>query len=429
MAGIELRTFAKPANIGGTLSNAWKGMQPWQKGLLMGTGGGALLGGLSSLGRRREERQPFQSALTGALAGGLLGGGLGIGYQHGPAGVREGLSNLAETGRTAARDIYTSLTSPKPQQGPPGGPRRGLPGGTPGPGGAGQTQPAAAPQQPLTPESVSNMSAEQITKLTPEQLRNSSLEVLNALEARQQALVQGARDEVGNNMTPGALGSGAVGIGAAANEMRLRKPRLRGGFWGPSDVARGMGVGGESAPSVQSVVDDLGMTVQEAEAMGRDIVREQRDQARAARKPPTGSGRLRRAYGVVTEPIRRAAEPFQSPTLHEYPDTVKETVTREPAGETVEEWIDDDTGKRHRTTKREYRDVPKQENVTSPKERVRRLMDTGRATRRAAPRNIGGRAVGYGSGLLLPLILNWAANQQAKNQAGQAMQQQLNMGE
>lgn len=42
---------------------------------LVAAGAGGLLGAASSLGRDPEERQPFQSALTGAVAGGALGAG------------------------------------------------------------------------------------------------------------------------------------------------------------------------------------------------------------------------------------------------------------------------------------------------------------------------------------------------------------------
>ena len=45
---------------------AWLKQNPEAAGALLGVGGGALYGGLSSLFQDEEERAPLQSALTGA---------------------------------------------------------------------------------------------------------------------------------------------------------------------------------------------------------------------------------------------------------------------------------------------------------------------------------------------------------------------------
>lgn len=63
---------------------AWLKQNPEAAGALLGVGGGALYGGLSSLFQDEEERAPLQSALTGALGGGLLGLGGGLAYRHLP---------------------------------------------------------------------------------------------------------------------------------------------------------------------------------------------------------------------------------------------------------------------------------------------------------------------------------------------------------
>ena len=68
------------SSIGEGINKAtdWVKANPEIGGTLLGAGGGALVGGLSSLSRRPEERDTAGSALTGALAGAGLG--LGAGY-------------------------------------------------------------------------------------------------------------------------------------------------------------------------------------------------------------------------------------------------------------------------------------------------------------------------------------------------------------
>lgn len=73
MAGIELRRLkeagkTKSAGILDTIKE-----NPILASTLIGGAGGAAFGGLSSLGRRKEERQTGHNMLTGALAGGALG--------------------------------------------------------------------------------------------------------------------------------------------------------------------------------------------------------------------------------------------------------------------------------------------------------------------------------------------------------------------
>lgn len=68
---------------------------PMLAGSLLGAGGGAALGGLSSLARDEEDRAPWQSALTGGAAGGLLGLGAGAGYKYMPE-IRRYLSSAGE---------------------------------------------------------------------------------------------------------------------------------------------------------------------------------------------------------------------------------------------------------------------------------------------------------------------------------------------
>jgi len=73
---------------------------------LVGAGIGGLLGAVSSLGREKEERQPFRSALTGALAGGALGLG-GVAAKDLYKRYREGTPETP--GLEAAQEKVTEL--------------------------------------------------------------------------------------------------------------------------------------------------------------------------------------------------------------------------------------------------------------------------------------------------------------------------------
>ncbi len=73
IAGLEIRRLkeagkTKSAGILDTIKE-----NPILASTLIGGAGGAAFGGLSSLGRRKEERQTGHNILTGALAGGALG--------------------------------------------------------------------------------------------------------------------------------------------------------------------------------------------------------------------------------------------------------------------------------------------------------------------------------------------------------------------
>lgn len=412
LAGAELRAFNKQANtlgdIGGTVSKAWGGLQPWQQGLLLGSGGGALVGGLSSLGRRREERQPVQSALTGAVAGGLLGGGLGAAGQYGPDWFRDGVASIYDQGKNFVNDLTNNR----------------------------QADNSAAA---LTPEQVSQMTPNQIRGITPQQLQSGNLDLLNAVEARQNELVQQAgRDAQGSGIAAG--GTALTTAGILGNEALRRRYRLNNGLLGPSDVARAMGVkqgplGTTNSETLYKLIDEIGMTVPEAERAARQVVADQKA------TPPSAREFARRFKQKATAPfvrggfepgkrMRQAGRWFELPQWLESPKTrplpPEYTSVREPAGETVVETTDKDTGTRTRRTQKNYQDTPSP--TVSKNERARRLLETGRAARLGQGSPIG-RGARYAGAMALPLILQWWANRNASAEAQQAMTDQLGINE
>jgi hypothetical protein len=376
LAGREIRQHVKQAGVTDWYNRAaagWKSLKPWQQGLLAGTGGGAILGGLSSLGRDEEERQPWQSALTGGVAGGLLGAGLGGAYQ-----------------------AYQMPQGPAP-----------APDATAG----------------LRPADIANMPSEQIRDLDPSQIVKAdagSNQILNAIDARQRQLVQQARDEAGYGWAPGVAGTGVAGAGVLGAEAASRQLRPKTDLLGlrKSDIARAMGLstdakGNFSPEALNKTVDELGMTLTDAEILGEKIKQRQQNYAIAKRMADAGNPIAATAvsrYGHDS-PVwdnLPANQPKLRPGLRV---RLKEHLSPSPT--------------------QPYPDVPDlndphYEKMTDPRERVRRLADTGRAVRRSGPRS-NFRRGGYVAALGLPLLLNWLANRAAKNNAERQTRDLLNM--
>ena len=287
-AGRELRRFAKEANWVETLKSRWSGLSPTAKGLLAGTAGGAVLGGLSSLGREKEERQPLQSALTGGLAGGLLGGGLGFAAQYG--GLLPGKS----------KPLFL---------------RQG-----------------GASAKALDPKVIARMTPEELAAIDPKQLASSSLEALNAVKARQQQWIQQAHDQAASPLArvSGALGVTAAGAGLAEKARKGYRTRTS-LFGGPSDLVRGWEALDAKARA------NMPMSLQDAEELARKIVQDAKQQ-----QYPSGP----QAGGWATRLGNRLRRVFGVPEIAEFPDIVKQvpkkknpakfkTVTQRDPRETV----------------------------------------------------------------------------------------------
>jgi len=104
---IKLASEKQAFDVDGALSTAANFVK--QKPVAMGLAGaglGALAGAGSSLMSEEEDRQPWQSALTGGLAGGALGGGLGMMQQYAPKDVNK---LTAEPGKPNIADAANKL--------------------------------------------------------------------------------------------------------------------------------------------------------------------------------------------------------------------------------------------------------------------------------------------------------------------------------
>jgi hypothetical protein len=311
---------AKQANVGETLSNAWKNFDPqklkgqlasgWkalspvQQAALAGAGGGAVLGGVSSLARDKDERQPVQSAMTGALAGGLLGGGAGL----------------------AANAFRRSR--PKIDQ---------------------KAVDAISKIQQMTPE--------QLNAIKPSDVAGYGESVLNAIEHRKNTLVNSARGEVGNNYVPGALGSGAVAAGVLGYETKGRK-------------------------MLEPYLD--------RRHQDRDIYRGYTDMP----------AKDRNAHGSIKQ-LQEALRKRQPQGATGRPPVVGVTAGSTPNQSTI------------------------------PQDRIdfaRKLRDAGAAQRKyqkSPGRVAAGRGLRGGAAVGLPMLINWLANNAAKNKAEAGVIQQL----
>jgi hypothetical protein len=87
--------------------------------MLLGTGGGALAGGLSSLFQDEEERSPVSRTLTGAILGGIGGAGYGMyetsGQDNSAEHIAEKLRGEKNQQRAESAKYYAGGPVPKPK--------------------------------------------------------------------------------------------------------------------------------------------------------------------------------------------------------------------------------------------------------------------------------------------------------------------------
>ena len=366
------------------IGKTWGGMQPWQKGLLLGTGGGALAGGLSSLGRRKEERRPFQSALTGAMAGGLLGGGLGLAGQNMPKSITDPVSDAYESGKDYLSGLGKDQTMPSREL----------------------LRPKKAP---LTAELIGQMGPEQLKSIDLSQV--PSPELMQAVMTRQKALVDQAGQAVGKPILPfggssgGGGGTGGVGGGPAPYDPV--GPDVTGYNMGPAGSALGVGAVGAVDAAQHAYNNRIKPNTffrPEGDALrGRDKV--YADLAKPPQMAADVINQLERAN------MQRRRPPVAVPGVH--PNSA---VPRAGA------WLQDKIlGPDLRTPFKNPQN-----------EQVRLMMQEGRTSRiqnRGPARRGAMRAGGYGAGLVVPALLQWLSNWQQSGRAKHDMRQQLSVGE
>lgn len=351
-AGRELRRFAKASAVGlpdwaQGLADRWSQLSPTSKGLLAGTAGGALLGGVSSLGREKEERQPFQSALSGAMAGGLLGGGLGLAAQYGPDWIRQ----LPQK----TREMLQPTKKPSAPTG----------------------------VSPLDPAVIAKMTPEELARIDPKALSQSSLEAINAVEARQQQLIEQARENAASPLVRGTIGGAAAGTAVAGAEKLRRGYKTHSLLGEPTDVARAW----SELPAKDRAA--MPMSLEDAEALAKKIVQD----AKSQKYPLSPNARK---YGIknLWQRLRRG---FHRPNLPAFPDKQIQTVL--------------DSGKSVTRTAR------------SEEELVRRLLQEGRAARLGRFPKL--RSVGYGLGALAAVLAGLYSANRAKAHAAERMARKL----
>jgi len=121
-ASRQYANRSKQANVGdilATLTEKLRGMSPEQRRLILGTGGGALAGGLTgavgATRNRRAGRSILGDALRGAVAGGAIGGGGSLavnalgGGPTGVSGLIPGVADMASGGGTDRKKLDAAI--------------------------------------------------------------------------------------------------------------------------------------------------------------------------------------------------------------------------------------------------------------------------------------------------------------------------------